>query len=145
MGSNFLNAAANGYTVDTLTMVLVGVFVVAMLLAAFWYDRWLVVHKPPSPHEPQPRSGAWQTREEYGRPTPSDHGPGHQDGDPVEYESYDGPHPEMPRDGHRYLPEEIAAMRNTVDETERRQPSVSEKAEPARSGSVPPDRGPGAV
>ncbi|MFD8592074.1 DUF6479 family protein [Streptomyces sp. NPDC059637] len=123
MTDDLLNLAARDHLVGIWPMV-VGVAVVALLLTAFWYGRQRRLREPPPPVEPQPRAGAWQTREEYGRSTSPDHGPGHQDGDAdrVGYESTTEPHPEMPKDGHRYLPQEIAAMPSTGDgrETSRR-------------------------
>lgn len=64
----------------------IGVVIVVGLILAVWYGRRRWAQEPPVPRSPQPRSGAWHTRDELGRPTPPERGPGHQDADPVGYE-----------------------------------------------------------
>lgn len=67
----------------------IGLIIVAGLILAVVYGRRRRAKEPPVPSTPQPRAGAWHTREELGEPTPSYRGPGHQDADPVEYEKAD--------------------------------------------------------
>ncbi|OAR26876.1 hypothetical protein A8W25_00825 [Streptomyces sp. ERV7] len=41
--------------------VIVGVLVVAVLIAAFWYGSRRAARRPMPPQEPQPRADSWQT------------------------------------------------------------------------------------
>ncbi|WP_127357896.1 DUF6479 family protein [Actinacidiphila soli] len=61
------------------------------------------------PAGPQPRSGAWHTREEYDTGTAAGHGPGHQsDGPPpVRRETGLREPDEVPHDSRRLRPHEI--------------------------------------
>ncbi|MCC5033023.1 DUF6479 family protein [Streptomyces sp. WAC 00631] len=87
----------------------IGLAVVAALIAAVWFGRRMKAREPGVPKGPQQRSGAWQTRQEYGHTTSPDHGPGHQDalGHGEAVEGHRDHSPELPRDGHRYLPHEL--------------------------------------
>src|SRR5207302_2746202 len=87
-------------------------FLVGMGFVAVFYG-WLRRGRRPAPPirsaEHLPREGAWQTPDEfYGKQVPTDHGPGHQDSEPVEYEEASQEPEEVPRDGRRRMPYEIA-------------------------------------
>lgn len=41
--------------------LIVGILVVAVLIAAFWYGGRRVARRPKPPQEPQPRADSWQT------------------------------------------------------------------------------------
>lgn len=93
----------------TLWPLLIGIgIVIGFTLARIYYMR-RKAQEPPVPAEPQPRAGAWQTREEEtGRARiPADHGPGHQDGPPpTEYENVTR-EPEEVEPGPRLTPEHL--------------------------------------
>ncbi|WP_433893538.1 DUF6479 family protein [Streptomyces sp. CA-111067] len=91
--------------------LVIGVCIVALLIAAVVYGRRRTAREPAPPRGPQPRSGAWQTRQEHedGPPAGSGHGPGHQDGGDREGYESGRPYPaEVPRDGIRRKPYEIS-------------------------------------
>ncbi|MER0247007.1 DUF6479 family protein [Streptomyces sp. HSW2009] len=84
-----------------------GVVVAAVLILAVGYGLRRRDREPPPSQEPQPRSGAWETEEEYRTGhVPPDHGPGHQEGEAVGYiRQYREPD-EVPRrdERHRMMP-----------------------------------------
>ncbi|WP_329395944.1 DUF6479 family protein [Streptomyces melanogenes] len=41
--------------------LIVGILVVAVLIAAFWYGSRRATRRPKPPQEPQPRADSWQT------------------------------------------------------------------------------------
>ncbi|MEV4437931.1 DUF6479 family protein [Streptomyces sp. NPDC049577] len=108
-------------SVDTVTLALpdwmggiapflVGLVVVALLLAAFAFGRRWRDAEPPPPSQPQRRSGAWATPEEAAGPPAADHGPGHNDNDDAvgyvtEHHEYEELRPEA--NGERVLPHEV--------------------------------------
>jgi Family of unknown function (DUF6479) len=77
-------AVARDYLVG-IAPAAIGLLIAVGLVLAVVYGRRGRAKEPPAPRAPQPRAGAWQTREELGAPTPPDHGPGHQEADPVGY------------------------------------------------------------
>ncbi len=103
-----MQAAVGGDLAVGVVPLLIGIVLVALLgFVLIAYGRRRRAREPLPPRSPQPRSGAWHTREEYGRPTPPDHGPGHQDGTPSGYEEASRPAEEVPRDGGRLRPYDI--------------------------------------
>jgi hypothetical protein len=100
-------AVGRDYLIGIAPLV-VGLCVVAILILAVWLGLRVRDREPRPTTEPKPRSGAWQTAEEYGHTTPPDHGPGHQDTPSHEDESLENRDPdEVPRDGHRLMPYEL--------------------------------------
>ncbi len=85
MRSLITASAANHDLIVGVLPFVVGIVIVVGIVTAMVLDRRKRLREP-KPRGPQPRAGAWHTREEYGAPTPDDHGPGHQDADPVGYE-----------------------------------------------------------
>ncbi|TKA09088.1 DUF6479 family protein [Actinacidiphila oryziradicis] len=95
-------------TVAGVWPVVTGIVVVGVLIGAVYYgiQRRAREHAPPA--GPQPRAGAWHTREELDSGSPAGHGPGHQDEGPhVRRESGRREPEEVPRDGRRRKPQEI--------------------------------------
>lgn len=85
-----------------------GIVVVGVLIAAVYYGIQRRAREPTPPAGPQPRAGAWHTREELYSGSPPDHGPGHQNEGPrVRRESAGREPAEVPRDGRRRTPREI--------------------------------------
>ncbi|MDT3400688.1 DUF6479 family protein [Streptomyces sp. B1866] len=102
--------------------LVVGIVVVAMLIAALWLGLRTRKAEPGPSQEKQPRAGAWQRRQETDEEAAADdHGPGHQDSERHEHAESREPH-EVPADGRRRLPYEIEnqASRRSSDQ-ERRQ------------------------
>ncbi|MEU6345892.1 DUF6479 family protein [Streptomyces sp. NPDC046977] len=60
--------------------LLVGVIVVGILVGAVVLGRRHRARQPAPAQRPQPRAGAWHTRDEHETGRSPDHGPGHQDG-----------------------------------------------------------------
>ncbi|KAF4409778.1 MULTISPECIES: DUF6479 family protein [Streptomyces] len=105
-----------------LAPLLFGLVVVAALIGAVWLGRRLKAREPDVPKGEHMRSGAWQTREEYGHETPSNHGPGHQEtlgeGEVMEERHHDHS-PELRKDGRRRMPYELGGYgeEETRDDT----------------------------
>ncbi len=102
-------AVTRDYLVGIVPAV-IGVIVVIGLIWAVVYGRRRRAQEPPASQRPQPRAGAWQIRQELGRPTAPDHGPGHQDGaEPVEYEQATREPEEIEHSSHknRLRPQQI--------------------------------------
>jgi hypothetical protein len=99
--------AINDYLVG-IGPLIIGICIVALLIAAVWFGRKRIAGEPPVPRDRGPRAGAWQTREEHDRGAPEDHGPGHQDSPPRTHESRQPVPDEVPRDGRRRYPHEIS-------------------------------------
>ncbi|MDX3074840.1 DUF6479 family protein [Streptomyces sp. NPDC088354] len=103
-------AVPHDYLVGIAPLV-VGIFLVGLLIGAVSIGLYARSKEPPPEQRPQPRGGAWHTRQEYGRETPADHGPGHQDGERhrlTEWRDYD----EWPQDGIRHLPHSLKGFGN---------------------------------
>ncbi|MEW1866422.1 MULTISPECIES: DUF6479 family protein [unclassified Streptomyces] len=89
--------------------LVIGICIVIVLIAAVVFGMRRVGRGPAVPRGRRPRSGAWETRQEYDSGAPPDHGPGHQgDGHRSHDERRIEPD-EMPRDGRRRLPHEVHA------------------------------------
>jgi Family of unknown function (DUF6479) len=86
--------------------LVVGIAVVAILTVAVVVGFRIRDREPRVTQEPQPRSGAWQTHDEYDHETPPDHGPGHQDSARHELREPREPD-EVPHDGIRRMPYEL--------------------------------------
>jgi hypothetical protein len=85
-----------------------GIVVVGVLIAAVYYGIQRRAREPAPPAGPQPRAGAWHTRDELDSGSPPDHGPGHQDEGPrAGAESGSREPAEVPRDGRRRTPGEF--------------------------------------
>ncbi|WP_431962812.1 DUF6479 family protein [Actinacidiphila sp. bgisy160] len=91
--------------------LIVGIFLVGILVGAVSIGMWARSKEPPPEQKPQPRGGAWHTREEYGRETAADHGPGHQDGERHTLTEWREPD-EWPQDGIRRLPHSLKGFGN---------------------------------
>jgi hypothetical protein len=93
--------------------LVVGIVVVGLLIAAvtLGFRRREKDPRPDREH-PQPRAGAWQTRQEHDRGAPADHGPGHQEGQRHDYESQRREPDPIPRDGMRHLPHALKGFGN---------------------------------
>lgn len=92
--------------------LVVGIVVVALLIAAVAFGLRRRAKEPVPEQRPQPRAGAWQTREEYDEGAPSDHGPGHQDSERHMYETQQREPDPLPRDGIRRLPHSLKGFGN---------------------------------
>lgn len=101
-------AVAHDYLVGIVPAV-IGVVLVIGLVLAVHYGRRRRAREPAASQEPQPRAGAWHTREELGHRTPPDHGPGHQDSERIGYEDATQEPEEMERVSgrHRLRPHQI--------------------------------------
>jgi hypothetical protein len=93
--------------------LVVGIVVVGVLIAAvtLGFRRREKDPRPDKDH-PQPRAGAWQTRQEYDEGAPPDHGPGHQEGERHDYETQRREPDPIPRDGMRRLPHALKGFGN---------------------------------
>lgn len=94
--------------------LVVGIVVVGVLIAAVTLGLRRR-EKDPSPDKDkrEPRSGAWQTRDEHeAGPLSTDHGPGHQEGEAHEYETQRREPDPIPRDGMRHLPHSLKGFGN---------------------------------
>ena len=90
--------------------LVVGIAVVALLIAAFAFGRWQRAREPRAPRNPAGRSGAWETPQEREDDTwPESHGPGHQEDRRTEIiEEHEQHAPQvMPRDGIRRTPHHL--------------------------------------
>jgi hypothetical protein len=101
--------ALNDYLVGIGPLV-IGICIVALLIAAVWFGRRRSEGEPPVPRGKRARSGAWQSPHE---PPPADgevpdHGPGHQEEGPRSHEARQPVPDDMPQDGRRRLPHEIS-------------------------------------
>ncbi|MDX3214593.1 DUF6479 family protein [Streptomyces sp. ME02-6991-2B] len=103
-------AVPHDYLVGIAPLV-VGIFLVGILVGAVSIGVWARSKEPPPEQKPQPRGGAWHTRDEYGRETPADHGPGHQDGERHTLTEWREPD-EWPQDGIRRLPHSLKGFGN---------------------------------
>jgi len=103
-------AVPHDYIVGIAPLV-VGIFLVGILVGAVSIGMWARGKEPPPEQKPQPRGGAWHTRQEYGRETPADHGPGHQDGERHTLTEWREPD-EWPQDGVRRLPHSLKGFGN---------------------------------
>ncbi|MFB7291205.1 DUF6479 family protein [Actinacidiphila glaucinigra] len=103
-------AVPHDYIVGIAPLV-VGIFLVGILVGAVSIGMWARGKEPPPEQKPQPRGGAWHTRQEYGRETPADHGPGHQDGERHTLTEWREPD-EWPQDGIRRLPHSLKGFGN---------------------------------
>lgn len=89
----------------------VGIAVVALLIAAFAYGRRQRAREPRAPRHPGGRSGAWETprEREADETRPENHGPGHQEDrrTPIVEEHEQHAPQVMPRDGIRRTPHHL--------------------------------------
>jgi len=98
--------AVHDYEVGIGPMI-IGVCIVIMLIAAVWLGIRRIGRDPALPRGEQPRSGAWQTRQEHDTGAPADHGSGHQGSTARTHESRQPIPDEMPQDGRRRMPYEV--------------------------------------
>ncbi|MET8679152.1 DUF6479 family protein [Streptomyces sp. NPDC004647] len=112
--------------------LVVGLVVVAVLTAAVIVGLRIRDREPRVSPEPQPRSGAWQTRDEQDHETPPDHGPGHQDTPRHELREPREPD-EVPHDGVRRMPHEL----HTHGTRSRSEESPEEPPEPTSPEGTP--------
>ncbi|MEU1618557.1 DUF6479 family protein [Streptomyces sp. NPDC005722] len=103
-------AVPHDYLVGIAPLV-VGIFLVGILVGAVSIGVWARSKEPPPEQKPQPRGGAWHTRQEHGRETSADHGPGHQDGERHTLTEWREPD-EWPQDGIRHLPHSLKGFGN---------------------------------
>jgi hypothetical protein len=93
--------------------LVVGIVVVGVLIAAVTLGLRRREKDPrPDQNHPQPRAGAWQTRQEHEWGAPADHGPGHQEGERHDYETQLREPDPIPRDGIRRLPHALKGFGN---------------------------------
>ncbi|WP_431945715.1 DUF6479 family protein [Actinacidiphila sp. bgisy167] len=137
-------AVPHDYLVGIAPLV-VGIFLVGILVGAVSIGMWARSKEPPPEQKPQPRGGAWHTREEYGRPTPPDHGPGHQEGERHSLTEWREPD-EWPQDGIRRLPHSLKGFGNWGSHGVSSPEGVTGGAQAARraqEGTPESTRGPG--
>lgn len=91
--------------------LIVGVIVVGILVGAVVLGRRHRARQPAPTRAPQPRAGAWHTREEHEAGQATDHGPGHQDG--VRHANRQRREPdEWPEQGARLRPHSLKGFGN---------------------------------
>ncbi|MGW3244262.1 DUF6479 family protein [Streptomyces sp. NPDC001070] len=134
-------AVPHDYIVGIAPLV-VGIFLVGILVGAVSLGLWARSKEPPPEQKPQPRAGAWHTRQEYGRETPADHGPGHQEGERHSLTEWREPD-EWPQDGIRRLPHSLKGFGNwgshgvSGPEGGTRSPAGSASGAPGGAGGAP--------
>lgn len=117
----------------------IGVAIVALLIAAVAFGIRRRAREPAPPEELQFRAGAWQTREELDNPKPGDHGPGHQrEGPYIGHLSERRAPDEVPHDGRRRFPYEIKDFGTRAADDDELQPGP--QAPPPANGPSPGGR-----
>ncbi|MCM2579160.1 DUF6479 family protein [Streptomyces meridianus] len=113
----------------------VGIAVVALLIAAFAFGRRQRAREPRAPRHPGGRSGAWETPEEREDDNwPENHGPGHQEDrrTPIVEEHEQHAPQAMPQDGIRRTPHHLLDP-----DTSKTQETEQNDRRPSESGEGP--------
>ncbi|KUJ66730.1 hypothetical protein ACZ90_33925 [Streptomyces albus subsp. albus] len=110
-----------------------GIGIVIVLIVAVWVGIRVKAKELPPSQKRQPRSGAWETEQEYeqGEASAPDHGPGHQDSRPTHQEPHRRKPMEVPQDGVRRLPYDFGNF--GYEETD--EEAAPPKWTPGQSGS----------
>jgi len=89
--------------------LIIGICIVALLIAAVGYGIWRSSREPEVPKGKRARSGAWQTPSEARDGGAEDHGAGHQGEGRRSHEARGIEPDEVPQDGRRRLPHELGS------------------------------------